>query len=243
VLDIHPVTGYARGVTLTETGIGAPPGAVEPSLGKRERRKRETRETIAAAADRLFAERGYDGVTVAEVAAAAGVSVKTLFVHFGSKEDLVFGDEEKLLGRLLAMVAARGPGRTPLEAVTAALMAALDDEAHGRGLESFHRAIGSSPAVASRLRRMWEQYENEMAALLGAERNEAVPCPETRLVAAQLIALVRVTSSPDALAFVRTRRTAPTESLALREWITRSATQLGDGLAEWGRRPGAVPQP
>ena len=104
------------------------------------------------------------------------------------------------------------PARRPLGAVTAALLGAFEDEEHPRGLDSFHRAIGSSPAVASRLRRMWEQYENEMAALLGAERNEAVPCPETRLVAAQLIALVRITTSPDALAFVREHRSAPTEA-------------------------------
>jgi AcrR family transcriptional regulator len=227
------------GVTPTGTGIEAPLGAVQPSLGKREQRKRATRERIVAAAERLFAERGYDGVTVADIAAAAGVSVKTLFVYFHSKEDLALGNEEKLLGRLLGMVRERGPGQTPLGAVTAALLGALEDKEHPRGLDSFHRAIGSSPAVASRLRRMWEQYENEMAALLGAERNEAVPCPETRLVAAQLIALVRITTSPDALTFVREHRSAATEALALREWIERSAAQLGEGLAEWGRRPGA----
>src|ERR1700679_2013381 len=154
-------------VTLAETGVGAPRAGSEPlSLGKRERRKRETREAIGAAAERLFAERGYDGVTVADIAAAAGVSVKTLFVHFHSKEELVFGNEEKLLGRLLEMVRERSPGET--------LLLALERKDDPRGLESFHRAIGSSPAVASRLRRMWEQYENEMAALLGAERNEAV---------------------------------------------------------------------
>lgn len=227
------------GVTLAETGIGEPQAGSEAlSLGKRERRKRETREAIVAAAERLFAERGYDGVTVADIAAAADVSVKTLFVHFRSKEDLVFGNEEKLLGRLLGMVGDRAPGQTPLQAVTAALLAALADEEYPQRLESFHRTLGSSPAVASRLRRMWEQYENEMAALLGGERNEAVPCPETRLVATQLIALVRIATSPDALTFVRERRSAATEALALREWIERSAAQLGEGLAEWGRRPG-----
>jgi AcrR family transcriptional regulator len=227
-------------VTLAETGVGAPRAGSEPlSLGKRERRKRETREAIGAAAERLFAERGYDGVTVADIAAAAGVSVKTLFVHFHSKEDLVFGNEEKLLGRLLEMVRERSPGETPLGAVTAALLLALERKDDPRGLESFHRAIGSSPAVASRLRRMWEQYENEMAALLGAERNEAVPSPETHLVAAQLIALVRITTSPEALAFVRERRSAAAEAPPLREWIERSAAQLGEGLAEWGRRPAA----
>jgi AcrR family transcriptional regulator len=208
-------------------------------LGKRERRKRETRDAIVAAAERLFAADGYDGVTVADIAAAAGVSVKTLFTYFRSKEDLVFADEEKLLGRLLGMVGGRVPGQTPLRAVTAALLAALEDEDDPRRLESFHRALGSSAAVASRLRRMWEQYENELAALLAAERNEATPCPETRLAAAQLIALVRITTSPDALAFVRERRSADAREPALREWIERSADQLGAGLTEYMRRPGA----
>jgi AcrR family transcriptional regulator len=206
-------------------------------LGKRERRKRETRESIVAAAERLFAADGYDGVTVADIAAAAGVSVKTLFVYFHSKEDLVFADEEALLGRLLGMVADRAPGETPLQAVTAAILAALDEEGT-HGLESFHRTLASSPAVASRLRRMWEQYESELAALLAAERNEATPCPETRLAAAQLIALVRITTSPDALAFVRARRSADADEPALREWIERSAEQLSAGLGDYMRRPG-----
>jgi AcrR family transcriptional regulator len=192
-------------VTPMGTGIEAPLTVVEPSLGKRAQRKRATREGIVAAAERLFAERGYDGVTVADIAAAAGVSVKTLFVYFHSKEDLALVNEEKLLGRLLGMVRERDPGQTPLGAVTAALLAAFEGEEHPRG----------------------------------TERNEAVPCPETRLVAAQLIAVVRITTSPDALAFVREHRTTATEALALREWIDRSAAQLGDGLAEWGRRPGA----
>jgi AcrR family transcriptional regulator len=216
-------------VTATQAG--------EPPLGKRERRKRETREAIVAAAERLFAADGYDGVTVADIAAAAGVSVKTLFTYFHSKEDLVFADEEKLLGRLLAMVGERAPGQTPLQAVTAALHAALADEEDPQGLESFHRTLGSSPAVASRLRRMWEQYENELAALLAAERNEATPCPDTRLAAAQLIALVRITTSPDALAFVRERRSADAAEPALCEWIERSAEQLGSGLGDYMRRP------
>src|SRR5690349_5008892 len=142
-----------RGVTAAGVLDGDAP------LGKRERRKRETREAIVAAAERLFAADGYDSVTVAEVAAAAGVSVKTLFVYFRSKEDLVFAEEEQLLGRLLGMVGERAPGQTPLQAVTAAILAALADEDGPRGLESFHRTLASSPAVASRLRRMWEQYE------------------------------------------------------------------------------------
>ncbi|HTR74566.1 MAG TPA: helix-turn-helix domain-containing protein [Solirubrobacterales bacterium] len=208
----------------------------ERSTGRREQRKRRIRTAIAEAAERLFAERGYDQVTVAEIAAEAGVSVKTLFTYFDSKEDLVFADEERLLGRLLESVQDRPAGRTPLEAVTAVLLAALDEEDGPEGLEEFHRTIGSSAGVASRLRRMWEAYEVEMAALLAGERNEAVPSPETRLAAAQLIALVRITASAEALSFVRSRRSADPEEPALREWIERSAAQLGAGLADYGRR-------
>jgi hypothetical protein len=73
--------------------------------------------------------------------------------------------------------------------------------------------------------------------LLAGERNEAAPCPETRLAAAQLIALVRITTSPEALAFVRARRAADAAEPALREWIERSAEQLGAGLGDYLRRP------
>ena len=59
--------------------------------GLRERKKRETRETIARTAMDLFVERGYDAVTVADVARAADVSEKTVFNYFPAKEDLVFG--------------------------------------------------------------------------------------------------------------------------------------------------------
>ena len=58
--------------------------------GLRERKKRETREAIAAAAMALFLEHGFDAVTVADVARAADVSEKTVFNYFATKEDLVF---------------------------------------------------------------------------------------------------------------------------------------------------------
>jgi AcrR family transcriptional regulator len=69
--------------------------------GLRDRKKRETRETITAAAMALFGERGYDAVTVADVAPAAGVSEKTVFNYFPSKEDLVFNEGQARRDALL----------------------------------------------------------------------------------------------------------------------------------------------
>ena len=83
--------------------------------GLRERKKRATRDAIAAAARRLFAERGFDAVTVAEIAAAADVSEKTVFNHFATKEDLVFAGGEDRLAQLLAAIPSARPAPPVLD--------------------------------------------------------------------------------------------------------------------------------
>src|SRR5215218_9562344 len=87
----------------------------ERSPGLRERKKRAAREAIAAAARRLFAERGFDAVTVAEVAAAADVSEKTVFNHFPTKEDLAFAGREEGIAQLVTAIAERSPGTPVLD--------------------------------------------------------------------------------------------------------------------------------
>ena len=69
--------------------------------GLRERKKQRTRETIVTAALELFAERGYQQTTVAEIAEAAEVSKGTLFAYFPSKEEIVFADTAPLREELL----------------------------------------------------------------------------------------------------------------------------------------------
>ncbi len=82
----------------------------------RERKKRLTREAIFAAARALFGERGFDDVTVAEIADAANISVKTLFTYIGSKEELLFSGRPTVLddarrGRQEPPARPRRPGR------------------------------------------------------------------------------------------------------------------------------------
>src|SRR4051794_3589293 len=83
--------------------------------GLRASKKRRTREAIAAAALRLFTERGFDAVTVAEVAAAADVSEKTVFNYFPAKEDLLFERGEERRAALVEAIRSRPAGTSVVE--------------------------------------------------------------------------------------------------------------------------------
>jgi AcrR family transcriptional regulator len=95
-------------------------GLTEPSLarpGLRERKKLQTREKIERVALQLFAERGYDETTLADIADAADVSRRTIFAYFESKEDILFCDEPLLYERLEQTLTERPPGATTVDAL------------------------------------------------------------------------------------------------------------------------------
>ena len=103
---------------------------------RRERKKAETRRAIAHAARRLFAERGFEVVTVAEIAALADVSSKTVFNHFPAKEQLHF-EHDPLMWRTPAQVVReRAAGEPVMDAVRRVLSRRPDpfgrDIGHGR---------------------------------------------------------------------------------------------------------------
>src|SRR5215472_18980700 len=85
-------------------------------LGMRERKKQRTRQLIRDTAVRLFMERGFDQVTIAEIAREADVSEATVFNHFPAKEDLVYGQMEVFEQELLEAVRDRPPGQSALAA-------------------------------------------------------------------------------------------------------------------------------
>ena len=175
---------------------GGPAGDIT-TLPLRERKRLLTRRSILEAAERLFAERGFEHVTVAEIADAANVSVKTVFVYFRSKEDLAFTDTS-LLEACVAAIEARPAGTSPAQAVAAALAALLGDggQAVSEGIEGFHRGYGGSPALHARLLRMWEEYEDRVTSVLAAEAGTAAT-PAMRLTAIGVIGLLRGLTSPE----------------------------------------------
>ena len=91
--------------------------------GLRERKKRQTRAAIADAAMALFAEHGFDAVTVADVARAADVSEKTVFNYFPAKEDLVLHGGEERRAALIEAIRSRPAGVSLVEPFRAAAAA------------------------------------------------------------------------------------------------------------------------
>jgi AcrR family transcriptional regulator len=92
----------------------------EPTVarpGLRERKKQQTRDRIARVALELFAERGYDQTTLAEIADAADVSTRTIFAYFQSKEDILFCDEPAFFEQLKQTLEQRPPGVTTVDAL------------------------------------------------------------------------------------------------------------------------------
>jgi AcrR family transcriptional regulator len=199
--------------------------AAEPAVGLRERKKRQTRQAILAVAKELFEARGYDQVTVAEIADEANVSVKTLFTYFRSKEDLAFAGESQLRDQLVAAVRSRPEETSAVDAIAAVLteLAATGQDGTER-LEGYHRVMGDSDALQSRLRRMWAGYEDALAEVLAEQTDGPDSAPRARLTAMMLVGLIRSLTSPEVLAEVRQHQSQPARRDAVRSWIATGSS-------------------
>ena len=108
-------------MTLMSTGTVAEAADVIEAIGRRERKKRQTRDDLIEAAARLFAERGFDETTTEDIAEAADVSQRTFFRHFPSKEAVLYGGDEEAEVGFRNAIAGRPTDEPPLVAVSAAL--------------------------------------------------------------------------------------------------------------------------
>jgi AcrR family transcriptional regulator len=179
--------------------------------GRRQRKKRRTREAIITAALTLFAQRGFEAVTVAEIAERADVARATLFSYFPTKESIVLGlvgDDDPA-----AIVAARASGTTPLDALRAHYLAfaragGVDPEAdprpdagrdeHGaRGpqpdrpdLLTCMRVIMESPTLRAGVNRLLDRQQAALAETLMRDAGAGEPEIRAELAAAQICAVI-----------------------------------------------------
>jgi len=159
------------------------------ALGLRERKKQQTRQAISDVATRMFIERGFENVTVAEVAAAAGVSVNTVFNYFTTKEELFFDRIPEGMDAVMQVVRERRRG----ESAVAALRRAFRKRVKGdlpfvpEGIGLFHGAIEASPALKARARMFLEEGQRQLAALLAEETGTPPDDATAQTVAAMTV--------------------------------------------------------
>jgi AcrR family transcriptional regulator len=210
--------------------------------GLRARKKRATRDTIAATARRLFADRGFDAVTVAEIAVAADVSEKTVFNHFATKEDLVFAGGEERLAQLQEAIARRPAGTSVLDVFRASSEAMLDTIAAGAGDDRLvvPRIVRDSPTLQKRLAAGWEHEAATLVAAVaeatGADDDDLLPEVVARTLAWTLITIFRV-AFDGLLAGEDPGRLAA----RLRPQAARAYDQLATGLGDYGTSDRARP--
>ncbi len=167
------------------------PGTAARPISLRERKKQLTYQAVSDAAIAMFLERGFDKVSVAEVAAAADISKPTLFRYFPAKEDLAlhrFADHEDEAARV---VAARGQDESPLDALRRHFLDGLERRDPVTGLcdhpqvLAFHRMLYGTPSLVARM----YGYQGRSEAALARALGDGVP---DRLAAGQIVAVQRI---------------------------------------------------
>jgi AcrR family transcriptional regulator len=135
--------------------------------GLREQKKEQTRAAIAYTAIGLFLQRGFEQVSIAEIAEAAGVAKQTVTNYFPNKEDLVLSGQQTLIPDLAGAVRGRAPGESPVAALYRLVRSELDRRAEWTGLHDgvtqFARMSLASPTLTEAFARLWGELETNLA--------------------------------------------------------------------------------
>ena len=196
--------------------------------GRREQKREETRRGLTRAAQRLFAARGFDGTTVEEIAAAAGVSRRTFFHYFASKEDVVLSRHDDFERVLLDAIRAAPPAAPLLAVAEHAVVAALGqfDAEEARVIEQLKR---DTPALRARDQGKYERLEGAIAGALAERSGGSGDDLRVRLDAMVITGMLRV-GSGGWLA-------AAAAGVPIGEYVREVVSALGAGVAP----PAAAP--
>lgn len=204
------------------------------SADRRSRKRLATRQSISDAATRLFNERGFDHVTVDDIAAAADVGRKTVFNHFARKEDMFFDLDAAAREDMVAALQHRAAGVKPLEALRLfAHRIVAEERPYIRffdGSVKFMATIEASETLTARARAIRDEVTVAIQAALANAVGREPDDPDAELAATLLTA-------GWALAFVRAHRTYRNQSneraaqQTFLDLIDRSAVGLGAALA------------
>jgi AcrR family transcriptional regulator len=200
-------------------------------VGLRESKKLRTRQEIADRAMQLFAKRGFDHVTVAEVAEAANVSEKTVYNYFPTKEDLFFDEVPEREAALVAAVTERRKGESVLQALRR-LQTVECPRLSSPGFATFARIIEESTALKAKELEVMSRFVQVLTEALQAEL--ALDERDARLAAGLLVSVHRQlfrAARKQALA----GKHGPAAARRLRADLDRAYHLLEHGLGELER--------
>ncbi len=165
---------------------------MEISADRRTRKRLATRQHISDTATRMFVERGFDAVTIDDIATGADVGRMTVFNHFPRKEDMFFDREEEMHTLAFEGIRGRGPGVAPIEA-TRRLAHTLVTQEHELGLLSldtnwFIRTAMASEALKARAREMRDDFTRALAVILAETSDRPTDDPDAHLAAGLIVA-------------------------------------------------------
>jgi len=181
----------------------------EQATGLRERKKQATREALARAGLELFVERGYDETTLAEIADVAGVSTRTIFAYFPSKEDILFSTLQTMRDALARALAERPAGVDALSALREFILSSVHEKT-----ELDHKlgcAIAADPTLASHRRARLGQLQEVIAAAIADDLGVPGDDRRPQIAAASLNAAFELLEQDDERG---PWRTATTEEVA-----------------------------
>jgi AcrR family transcriptional regulator len=167
----------------------------EPATGLRARKKRETREALTRAGLELFVERGYDETTLAEIADSAGVSTRTIFAYFASKEDILFSTLQTMREALAQALADRPAGTDALAALREFILSSAHEKT-----ELDHRlgqVIAADPTLSSHKRARIAQLQELLAAAIADDLGVGPDDLRPQVAAASLTAAFEVLERQD----------------------------------------------
>ena len=205
--------------------------------GLRERKKEQTRQAIREAAIRLFADRGFESVTVTEIASEANVSAATVFNYFATKDEIVFAGMEVFETALLHAISDREPGTSVLAAFkgflldTHGMLVSTDPDVAPR-LAEISRVILGSPALLDREGQIFSRFARALAGLIAEETGAAADDMSPSVAANTLIGVHRAM-----LDQVRRRAASSSPLLIIagdvRANAERTLTLLATGLGDY----------
>src|SRR5262245_764988 len=167
----------------------------EQATGLRERKKRETRAALACAGLELFVERGYDETTLAEIADAAGVSTRTIFAYFASKEDILFSTVQTMCDALAQALAERPAGTDALTALREFILSSAHEKTeldHKLG-----KLVAADPTLSSHKRARIAQLQEVLAAAIADDLRVGPDDLRPQVAAASLTAAFEVLERQD----------------------------------------------